>query len=105
MEQQCRWFSELDDVRDHQLDSVLWYKQDCEQWPVIFPAGYIPSGPFIRIGTIAELLAAMQQVLAADSSLRQAMKQHGGIIIQAQINEQGSTYRFCPVPTNSLFSA
>jgi hypothetical protein len=54
------------------------------------------------MGTIAELLAAMQQALAADASLRQSMKRYDGLIIQAQINEQGTTYRFCPVPESSF---
>jgi hypothetical protein len=98
MEHQCRWFSHLEDVRDHQPESVLWYKQGCEEWPVIFPAGVTPIGPFIRIGTIEELLAAMQQTLATDSRLRQSMQQNGGIIIQAQINGQGTVYQFSSFP-------
>jgi hypothetical protein len=104
MQQQCRWLSHLEDVHAYPLDRVLWYKQGCEQWPVIFPAGYRPSSPFLRIGTIGELLAAMEQALIQESSLRQSMNRHAGIIIQAHINEQGTTYRFYPVPESCFLS-
>lgn len=98
MHQQCRWVSHLEEVRAYPLDHVLWSKQGCEQWPVLFPAGSPPSGSFLRIGTIGEVLAAMQHALAQESRLCQSMNRHAGIIIQAHIDEQETTYRFCPVP-------
>jgi hypothetical protein len=102
MQQQCRWYSHLEDVRAHQPDRVLWLLEGYERAPLIFPAGHTPPGPYTRIGTIEELLVAMQQALAKDSSLRQSMKRHNGIIIQAHLNEQGTAYRFCPVPESSF---
>jgi hypothetical protein len=47
----------------------------------------------------------MQQALTEESSLRQSMQHRGGIIIQAQINGQDTTYRFCPVSKHNFLSA
>jgi hypothetical protein len=102
MQQQCLWYSHLEDVRHHQPDHVLWYLQGYERGPLIFPAGYIPQGPVTRIGTISEVLTAMQQALTSDASLGRSMQRRDALIIQAQINEQGTTYRFHPIPDSSF---
>jgi hypothetical protein len=105
MERSCRWYSHLEDVRDHQLDSVLWHRPGYERGPLILPAGATPQGPFTRMSTIEELLTPLQQALASDASLRQSLQRHDAMIITAQMNEHGTSYRFHPVHDSSVSSS
>jgi hypothetical protein len=105
MEARCSWFCNLEDVRGHRPDSVLWCPQGYEGRPLIFPAGYIPTGPFRRIGTMESLAQQMQQALTTDSSLRQSLRRCDAITIHAQLSEQGTSYSFRPAHAISAFSA
>jgi hypothetical protein len=105
MEARCSWFCNIEDVRDHRPDSVLWYKKGYEGGPLIFPAGYTPTGPFSRIGTIESLAQALQQALATDSSLRQSLRRCDAVTVHAQLSEHGTSYIFRPAHAISAFSA
>ncbi len=96
MESRLWWFCNLEAVRDHQPDSVLWYQQGCERGPLIYPAGYTPAGACIRIGTIGSLVQAMQQALATDPSLRESLQRCDAVAVYALCNEQGTSYCFWP---------
>jgi hypothetical protein len=104
MESRCNWFCNLEDVKDHQPDSVLWCRQGYEHGPLIFPAGYIPTGPFTRMGTIESLSKAMQQALATDTSLHQSLRRCDAIAIHAKVSEQGASYSFHPARASNDFS-
>ena len=105
METQCRWFCHLEDVQAHRPDSVLWYKQGYEGGPLIFPAGYTPTGPFSRIGTMESLAQAMQQALATDSRLRQSLRDCDALTVHAHLSEQGTRYSFRPAHIRSALAA
>lgn len=105
METRCRWFCNLEDVKHHQPDSVLWYRQGHEGGPLIFPAGYTPTGPFTKIGTMESLAQEMQQALAADSSLRRSLRECDAVSIHVQLSEHGTSYSFHPVHAISAFAA
>lgn len=102
MERQCRWYSNLEDVRDHQPQSVLWHLDGCERGPLIFPVGTTPRGAVTRIGTVEELLEAMQQALVAEVSLRRSIQRCDALVIQALLTENGTTYSFRPVRDSNL---
>jgi hypothetical protein len=101
MERQCRWSSNLEEMRDHPPQEVLWYLHGYERGPLIFPAGSAPCLPATRMGTIEDLLTAMQQALATTAILRQSMQQHEALIIEASMNRKGTTYSFRPVRDES----
>ncbi len=105
MEARCKWFCNLEDVKDHRPDSVLWCRQGYEGGPLIFPAGYTPTGPFSRIGTMESLAQQMQQALATDSRLRQSLRDCDAITIHAQLSEHGTRYSFRPAHAISAFAA
>ena len=106
MERQCRWYSNLEDVRDHRPDCVLWYRHGYEAGPLIFPAEATPHihGSVTKMGTIEELLAAMRQAIATDASLRRSIEHHNALVIQAQVSENGTTYNFRPVRESRLLN-
>jgi hypothetical protein len=54
------------------------------------------------MGTIAGLFAAMQQALATASGLHQSLQRDGALVIEAWLDEQGTTYRFSPIHASSL---
>jgi hypothetical protein len=104
METRCRWFCNLEDVKGHRPDSVLWYRQGHDDGPLIFPAGYTPTGPFSRIGTMGSLAQEMQQALATDSSLRQSLRHCDAISVHVHLSEQGASYSFHPAHAISAFA-
>ena len=105
MDARCRWFSNLEDVKAHRPDCVLWCQQDDEGRPLIFPAGCNPTGPFRRIGTMESLAQAMQQALATDSSLRRSLRDCDAITVHAHLSEHGTSYSFRPAHAIGAFSA
>jgi hypothetical protein len=105
METRCRWFCNLEDVKYHRADSVLWCRQGHEGGPLIFPAGYTPTGLFSRIGTMESLAQEMQQALATDRSLLRSLRDCGAIAVHAHLSEGGTSYNFRPVHAISAFSA
>jgi hypothetical protein len=105
METRCSWFCNLEDVKHHRPDNVLWCRQGHEGEPLIFPAGYTPTGPFSRLGTMESLAKEMQQALAADSSLRQSLRDCDAVAIHAELSEHGISYSFRPAHAISAFAA
>lgn len=105
MEAQCKWFCNLEDVKHHRPDSVLWYQLGHEGGPLIFPAGYTPTGPFSRIGTMGSLAQEMQQALVTDSSLLRSLRDCDAVTVHAQLREDGTSYSFRPAHAISAFSA
>ena len=105
MDARCRWFCNLEDVKHHRPNSVLWCQQGDECGPLIFPVGCSPTGPCSRIGTMESLAQAMQQALATDSSLRRSLRDCDAITVHAHLSEHGTSYSFRPAHAIGVFSA